>query len=101
MAAFTETASVITEFGGKYKVAAIEIDGETGVGNTVTIDEFSVITNVVAHLKEAPTLVCAYALAKPNSTLATNVLSVILYHSDLVNTCTQTATDVYLQVIGY
>ena len=101
MAALTETASVITEFGGQYKVAAIEVDGATGTTNTVKIDEFSVITNVVAQLKEAPTLVCGYVYDAPNATTATNVLSVVLYHSDLVNTCTQTATDVYLQVIGY
>jgi len=101
MAALTETASVITEFGGQYKVAAIEVDGATGTSGTVTIDEFSVITNVVAHLKEAPTASGGYVYAAPNATTATNVLSVIFYKSDLVNTTTQTVTDAYLQVIGY
>ncbi len=101
MAAFTETASVITEFGGKYKVAAVEIDGVTGITGTVTIDEFSTIVNVVAQLKEAPTASCGYVYAAPNATTATNVLSVIFYKSDLVNTTTQTVTDAYLQVIGY
>lgn len=101
MAAFTETSSVVTEFSGQYKVAAIELDGVTGTTNTVTIDEFSTVVNVMAKLKEAPTAACAYVYAAPNATTATNVLSVVLYKSDLVNTCTQTATDIYLQVIGY
>lgn len=101
MAAFTENSSTITEFGGKIKLAVVDIDGATGTTNTVTIDEFSTLVAVQAQLKEAPTAACAYAYAAPNATTATNVISVVLYKSDLVNTCTQTATDVVIFAVGY
>ena len=38
MTALTETTSTITEFGGQYKVAVVEVDGATGTACTVTID---------------------------------------------------------------
>lgn len=101
MAALTKNSSVVTEFSGKYKVAVVDVDGATGTTNTVTIDEFSAVVGVQAQLKEAPTAACAYVYASPNATTATNVISVVLYKSDLVNTCTQTATDVVLTVVGY
>lgn len=101
MAALTEISSVVTEFSGQYKVACITVDGATGTTNTVTIDEFSTIVGVVAQMKEAPTAACAHVVAAPNATTATNVVSVVLYKSDMVTACTQTATDAVLMVVGY
>ena len=101
MAALTETSSVITEFAGQYKVAVVVVDGATGTTNTVTIDEMSTIVGAIGTLKEAPTAACAGVMVAPNATTATNVLSVVLYKSDLASTCTQTATDVTIIAVGY
>lgn len=101
MAALTENNSVVTEFGGTYKVVALDIDGATGTTGTVTIDEISTIVTAVGNLKEAPTADCAHVKVAPNATTATNVLSVVLYEDDHVTACTQNATDVAIIVVGY
>ena len=101
MAALTENSSVVTEFGGQYKVAVVDVDGASGTTNTVTIDELSVVVGAVGQLKEAPTAACAGVRVAPNATTATNVLSVVLYKSDFASTCTQTATDVVIFAVGY
>jgi hypothetical protein len=101
MAALTENSSLITEFGGKYRVAVVDVDMATGTTGTVTIDEFTVVTGVWGQMKEAPTAAAAHVKAAPNATTATNVVSVVLYASDHVTACTQTATDVSLLVVGY
>ena len=101
MAALTENTSIITEFSGKYKVVALDINGATGTTGTVTIDELSAIVVAVGNLKEAPTAACAHVKVAPNATTATNVLSVVLYEDDHVTACTQTATDVSIIVVGY
>ncbi len=101
MAALTENTSIVTEFSGKYKVVALDIDGATGTTGTVTIQELTAIVSAVGQLREAPTAACANVRVTPNATTATNVLQVILYASDGVTACTQTATDVSIIVVGY
>lgn len=101
MAALTENSSTITEFSGQYKVAVVDVDMATGTTGTVTIDEMSVVVGVVAQMKEAPTADAAHVKAAPNTTAATNVISVVLYEDDHVTANTRTATDVVLIAVGY
>lgn len=100
MAALTETDSVVTEFGGKYKVACVVVDGATGTTNTVTIDELSVVTGVVASLKESPTTTCCGVIATPNATTATNVINVIMVQQTGLP-CLTAALDATIIAVGY
>ncbi|RLC88235.1 MAG: hypothetical protein DRJ03_03560 [Chloroflexi bacterium] len=100
MAALTETSSNVTEFSGKFKVAAVEVDGATGTTGSVTIDEMDTVVAVFAQMKEAPTATCAHVRASINATTA-NQIDCILYEDDHVTACTQTATDFYLLAVGY
>jgi hypothetical protein len=100
MAAITENSSTVTEFSGKNKLVVIDLDMSTSTTNTVTVDELSVVTAVVASKKEAPTAACFSVAAFPNATTATNVISVLQY-TEAGAACTQTATDVVLFVVGY
>lgn len=101
MAAVTELSSVVTEFPGTYKVAAVKVDGATGTTNTLTIDELTAVVACSGALAAAPTAACGYVSVIPNTTAATNVLSCILYKSDLASTSTQTVVDFFVTAIGY
>ena len=100
MSALTETTSNITEFAGKFKVAVVEVDGATGTGATVSIDEMDTVVGVFAQLKEAQTADCASVVAYTTATTSTQI-SVIFYEDDGSTACTQNALDAYILAIGY
>jgi hypothetical protein len=100
MPALTETASVVTEFGGQYKTAIVVVDGATGTTNTVQIDELSVVVGAVASLAESPTTTCCGVIVKNNVTTATNVLNVIMVQQTGLP-CLTSALDATIIAIGY
>jgi len=100
MAALTETSSKVTEFGGRYKMIVVEVDGATGTEGTVTIDEMTTCIAAFAQLKEAPTADSAFISVAVNGSTA-NQIDCILYEDDHVTASTQNATDFYLMAIGY
>jgi len=100
MAALTETTSNITEFAGKFKVAAVEVDGATGTAGTVTIDEMSTVVAAVATLRADPTADAAFVTTRVDSTTKNKVYC-IEWEDDGATACTQNAVDFYLIAIGY
>jgi len=96
MAALTETTSNITEFGGVFKVAVVEVDGTTSTNDTVTIGEMGTVVGAVATLKEDSTAACCGVTCSASS----NVVTCRLTEAD-GTVCTETPLDFYLVAIGY
>lgn len=90
----------VTQFEGAYKTVIVDVAGST-TATVLTISELSAVVSVNAQLRGAPTAACGFVSAIPAATTATNVVNVVLYKSDLVNTTTQTAVDSMITVIGY
>ncbi len=96
MSALTETTRNLTEFCGKFKVVAVEVDGTTSTNDTVTMDEFSTVVAAVATLKESSTADCCGVTCNVSS----NVITCRLIEGD-GTICTQNPLDFYLVAIGY
>ena len=98
MIALVENSSQITEFGGKFKVAVIDVDGTTSTNDTITVDEMSVVIGAVATLKAAHTADCCGVRATATGT--TNVITCSLAEGD-GSVCTQNPLDFVVFAIGY
>lgn len=90
----------VTQFEGQYKTVVVDVAGST-TATILTISELSAVISCAGALRGAPTAACGYVSVVPAATTATNVVNVVLYKSDLVNTTTQTTVDSMITVIGY
>ena len=106
MGALTETTSNITEFAGKFKVAAVEVDPSTSTSGTVTIDEMDTVVAAFAQVKSTTAAINTnvvldnpIVVVNVDGTTTNQINCQLLEGDGSVNT--QNQLDFYLLAIGY